>query len=108
MRNLSNPIYQKLLRGILDLVVLTFLLEKPHHGYSIISEIRKRYGVYFAASTIYPLLATLEEKGYIKGEWVIKARPQKIYTLTYEGRKLLKEDAQEIRVLIEPLLANSA
>ncbi len=29
----------------------------------------KTYGVYFGPSTIYPLLALLEKKGYVKSVW---------------------------------------
>jgi len=46
--------------------------------------------VYFGPSTIYPLLNTLEKKGYVKSEWdMSNERPRKVYTLTTEGRGLL-------------------
>lgn len=80
----------KLMRGLLDLVILQFLRVHPMHGYKIITHIRKNFGVYFGPSTIYPLLALLEEKGYIKSTWDLNNdRPRKVYSLTHEGESLL-------------------
>ena len=60
------------------------------HGYQIITKIRKKFGVYFGPSTIYPLLNTLEKKGYVKSEWNTNfERPRKIYSLTSNGQNML-------------------
>ena len=58
----------KLVRGLLDLVVLGLLKEKSVHGYGIITSIRRNFGVYFGPSTVYPLPGELEKKGTIKNE----------------------------------------
>ena len=86
MREVQN----KLMKGLLDLVILQFLNATPMHGYKIISKIRRNFGIYFGPSTIYPLLKSLEEKGYIKSQWDLSnERPRKIYELTKEGQNLL-------------------
>ncbi len=80
----------KHMRGLLDLVILQFLKVKPMHGYSIITGIRRNFGVYFGPSTIYPLLGVMEQKGYIKSEWDLKNdRPKKVYSITPDGDNLL-------------------
>jgi len=80
----------KLMRGLLDMVILQFLRVHPMHGYQIITHIRKNFGVYFGPSTVYPLLGLLEEKGYIKSAWDLNNdRPRKVYSLTHEGENLL-------------------
>ena len=80
----------KLVRGLLDLVVLGLLKEKSSHGYGIITSIRKNFGVYFGPSTVYPMLAELEKKGTVKSEWdLTHDRPRKVYSLTAEGHSLL-------------------
>jgi PadR family transcriptional regulator PadR len=90
MRQKLREVQIKLMRGLLDLVILQFLNVQPMHGYKIITSIRKNFGVYFGPSTIYPLLGVLEEKGYIKSEWNLKSdRPRKVYSLTPEGSNLL-------------------
>ena len=80
----------KLVRGLLDLVVLGLLKEKNLHGYGIITSIRKNFGVYFGPSTVYPLLADMEKKGTIQSEWdMTHDRPRKVYSLTMDGQSLL-------------------
>ena len=80
----------KLVRGLLDLVVLGLLKEKSLHGYGIITSIRRNFGVYFGPSTVYPLLNDLETAGNIKSEWDLSHdRPRKVYSLTNEGKSLL-------------------
>ena len=90
MGNIQKEVQAKLAKGLLDLIVLQFLNSQPMHGYQIITKIRKSFGVYFGPSTIYPLLASLEKKGYVNSQWNMKTeRPRKIYELTNEGNNLL-------------------
>lgn len=80
----------KLMKGLLDLIILQFLSTEPMHGYQIITKIRKNFGVYFGPSTIYPLLGTLEKKGYIGSHWDMNfERPRKVYSLTNDGQSML-------------------
>ncbi len=88
--NNSKEVQAKLMKGLLDLIILQFLNGQPMHGYQIITKIRKNFGVYFGPSTIYPLLGTLEKKKYVKSEWNMgNERPRKVYKLTNEGQNLL-------------------
>jgi PadR family transcriptional regulator PadR len=90
MVNNSKEVQVKLMKGLLDMVVLQFLSAQPMHGYQIITKIRKTFGVYFGPSTIYPLLNALEKKGHVKSEWNMQnERPRKVYKLTTEGQNLL-------------------
>jgi PadR family transcriptional regulator PadR len=90
MTSPQKEIQTKLMKGLLDLIVLQFLSVQPMHGYQIITKIRKSFGVYFGPSTIYPLLGTLEKKGYVSSIWNMdNERPRKVYELTNEGENLL-------------------
>jgi len=94
----------KLMRGLLDLVILQLLDVKPMHGYSIITSIRRNFGVYFGPSTIYPLLGALEEKGYIKSRWDLdNERPRKVYCLTPEGSNLLNGTEESLNQICRKL-----
>lgn len=88
----AKLVQTKLMKGLLDLIILKFLTAKPMHGYQVMSKIRKNFSVYFGPSTIYPLLGVLEGKGYIKSEWIILKgdRPKKVYKITAAGETLLK------------------
>ena len=70
------------------------------HGYQIITKIRKKYGVYFGPSTIYPLLGTLEKKGYIDSKWNMNfERPRKVYTLTGDGQNMLNYTEDSLNLI---------
>jgi PadR family transcriptional regulator PadR len=80
----------KVARNLLDVVILTFLEEGALHGYKINVRFRKAFGHGLSASTIYPLLYTLEEKGYIDGEWTGNSRrKRRVYSITQKGRDRL-------------------
>jgi DNA-binding PadR family transcriptional regulator len=74
------------------------------HGYKIITSIRKNFGVYFGPSTIYPLLALLEDKGYIKSDWNMNYdRPRKVYILTPEGNSMLNGTEESLNYICHRL-----
>jgi PadR family transcriptional regulator PadR len=76
----------KLMKGLLDYKVLQLLSTQPMHGYQIITQIRKSFGVHFGPSTIYPLLGTLEKNGCITSKWNNESkRPRKVYKLAKES-----------------------
>jgi PadR family transcriptional regulator, regulatory protein PadR len=80
----------KVIKCLVDFVVLKQLNKKSMHGYEIITQTRKRLGIYFGPSTIYPLLIAFEEKGDVTSRWdFIGGRPRKVYKITKEGRNLL-------------------
>ena len=88
-------------KGVLELIVLLSVNKKDMYGYEMIDTLRKRsQNVFeFKAGTLYPLLHGLEEKGVLKvyeQEYLGKTR--KYYSITKEGRKLLKEKTQEWEV----------
>jgi len=98
-----------MLKGMLDMIILKMLQEKPMHGYGFISTIRKRFGVYFGPSTIYPLLNAMEKKGYVESEWNFSPmnRPQKVYKITSQGKVFLEENERGLKIIVQPLLVTS-
>jgi PadR family transcriptional regulator PadR len=108
MGNIQKEVQAKLAKGLLDLIVLQFLSAQPMHGYQIITKIRKSFGVYFGPSTIYPLLATLEKKGFVNSEWnMSNERPRKIYKLTNEGQTMLNFTENSLNLLCQKIGTNS-
>ena len=88
--NYQKEIQTKLTKGLLDMIILQYIDQEPMHGYQIITKIRKGFGVYFGPSTVYPVLGTLEKKGYVKSTWNMDTeRPRKVYKLTNDGKVVL-------------------
>lgn len=96
-----NKIMEKTVRGNLEEIILTMLKKQNLHGYAVIAQIRKKYGVYFGPSTIYPLLGSFESEGKIKSAWDMNgARPRKVYTLTDNGLQAINEYAFNLKVIV--------
>jgi DNA-binding PadR family transcriptional regulator len=79
-------------KGFLRFQVLRLLSEKPLSGSEIMGEIEKRTNGYWKPSpgSIYPLLAWLQDKGYIK-ETAEQESGTKRYTLTEQGKAFYEE-----------------
>ena len=108
MGNIQKEVQAKLAKGLLDLIVLQFLSTQPMHGYQIITKIRKSFGVYFGPSTIYPLLSTLEKKGYVNSQWNMKnERPRKTYNLTTDGQTMLNFTENSLNLLCQKIGTNN-
>jgi PadR family transcriptional regulator PadR len=104
MGNLQKEVQVKLAKGLLDLIILQYLNAQPMHGYQVITKIRKSFGVYFGPSTIYPLMATLEKKGYITSQWNMESeRPRKVYQLTNDGQTMLNFTEDSLNLLCQKI-----
>ena len=80
-------------KGFLRYEVLESLSEKPMSGSEIITEVEKKTDGRWKPSpgSIYPLLAWLQDDGYIK-ETPSQQNGMKRYTLTDKGTGLLEEE----------------
>jgi PadR family transcriptional regulator PadR len=87
--------------------ILTILYEGPAHGYSIISQFKKRVKKEISPSLVYPFLQKLEEKGLVTHtQKPVGEKERKIFELTEEGRELctglFKRFAELVAIAIEP------
>src|SRR6187401_2663800 len=95
---MTDRFQRDLVRGSLDLMVLSVLAGGKKYGYLIQREVREASGarVELAAGTLYPLLHKLEDDGLIKSSWDDSTgRERKWYELTAAGKKRLSVQAQE-------------
>ncbi len=100
----QKEVSTKLMKGLLDLIILQFLSTEPMHGYQIITKIRKNFGVYFGPSTIYPLLGSLENKGFVDSHWNMSyERPRKVYSLTSEGKNILNFTEDSLNLICKKI-----
>jgi PadR family transcriptional regulator PadR len=104
----QKQIQTKLTKGLLDMIILQYLEKESMHGYQVITEIRKGFGIYFGPSTIYPILGSLEKKGYLKSIWNMNAqRPRKVYELTNEGKNLLNYTESTLNLICKNMVMDN-
>lgn len=95
---MNSKFSPELMRGSLDLMVLSVLAEGSKYGYLIQRTLREasREMVSVEAGTLYPLLHRLEDERLIKSRWDRSSgRRRKWYELTATGRTRLRQQGRE-------------
>ena len=82
---------QQLKKGVLEMLVLRLICEKPTYGYELLSRLKEESGGRFALKegTLYPILYRLEDDGLIVARWSQgegRSAPKKYYEATEAGR----------------------
>lgn len=94
---------QELYIGLVRLHVLHHAAEEPIFGLGMIRELG-RHGYRLGPGTIYPLLHTLERRGWLRSEQRIVDRHQRrVYVATAEGRSALAKARKQVRELYEEM-----
>jgi len=86
------------LKGHLDLLLLSILEDRPQHGYAVIEELRRRTdgAIDLPEGTVYPALHRLERAGLLKSSWTeVNGRRRRSYTLTSGGKRAASEKRRE-------------
>jgi transcriptional regulator len=90
-----------ILRGTLDLLVLTALGGGPKHGYAVARwiEVATQDALAVGEGTLYPALHRLEERGWVTAGWGPSEnnRHAKFYALTRKGRARMRVEAENWR-----------
>lgn len=82
-------------KGVLELLVLSLLIEKDRYGYELVEEISGHIDI--SEGTIYPLLRRLKNDRYVQ-TYLKESQsgpPRKYYKLTEIGRQSQKEQLEE-------------
>lgn len=106
---------RNLVQGSMDMLILRLLEEKDMYGYEMIDTLRGRSDQVFdlKAGTLYPLLHTLESRGYVNSyeETASGGKSRRYYSLTREGKKYAaqkKAQWQEYQAAVANVLARDA
>ncbi len=101
---------KNLLRGTLDLILLSILEDAPKYGLEIIGEAKTRTDGYFEfrEGSLYPALHRLEKAKHIKGEFAPSdsgGPRRRYYHLTEAGLKQLHKQRKEFETFSDKVQA---
>jgi DNA-binding PadR family transcriptional regulator len=86
----DGPVTREILLSFWKLHILHHADEGPVYGQGILDELR-RHGYSLSPGTLYPLLARMVERGWLRpASSPPRATARREYTLTPRGRALLK------------------
>ena len=92
-------------QAALELLVLKTLATGPQHGFGIALHIEEASSALLRVEegSLYPALHRLDKAGLIDAEWTVteNGRRARVYKLTKEGRKRLKEIEESWLTLAE-------
>lgn len=92
---MADHLLRQLKRGVLEMLVLGLICDKPSYGYELLMRLSKPSDSLFRMKegTLYPILYRLEDDGLIESRWQQaesgRAAPKKIYAATQSGREAL-------------------
>ncbi|MHA1229980.1 MAG: PadR family transcriptional regulator [Candidatus Helarchaeota archaeon] len=92
--SIADKWQKEMSKGYTKIITLTLLAIKEMHGYQLVELIREKTFRFLnpSPSTIYPILKSLEEKGFIKCKLEnVDGRNRKIYSITKQGLDILNE-----------------
>lgn len=94
---------QELYIGLVRLHVLHHAAEEPIFGLGIIEELG-RHGYRLGPGTIYPLLHSMERRGWLQVDSeIVEGRKRKIYAATSQGRRALRLARDRVRELYDEM-----
>ena len=96
----DNGMSPEVLKGHLDLLLLSAVGEAPAHGYAIAEtlRVRSRQAFDLPEGTLYPALHRLERSALLSSRWSDESgRRRRVYQLTAKGRRALELRRREWR-----------
>jgi DNA-binding PadR family transcriptional regulator len=98
----------EVLKGHVDLLLLSTLRDGPLHGYAIVEKLRgSSEGAFdLAEGTVYPALYRLEAAGLLSSSWTkAGGRRRRVYELTKRGRSELAKERDQWKVFAHAMEA---
>jgi transcriptional regulator len=88
-----TPPPNRVLPGMLEMLILKCLTIEPMHGYGIAQYVQRasREAISVEEGSLYPALQRMRQKGWVKAEWGTTANKQRAryYHVTPAGRREL-------------------
>jgi PadR family transcriptional regulator PadR len=95
------------LLGFIKIHILHHAAHEPVYGTALMEEL-SRHGYEIGPGTLYPILHSLMEQGYLERESrVVGGKVRKYYAITSQGRSALEEARHKMRELVDEVLHGS-
>jgi PadR family transcriptional regulator PadR len=101
---LEDELVQRIVRNFLDVHVLRLIQTEPMWGYKIIKRVETLFGMKIRHGSLYPLLNSLEEQGFLESKQETKqGRVRRVYEITSRGSQLIEYYYESLREQLQGL-----
>jgi PadR family transcriptional regulator PadR len=92
---------EKILRGIMTILILDKISTLPSHGYSLQVYISEKFQRKVPPGTVYVLLSSMMKRGFIvvSEQKFVSGRSMKIYSITDSGIEFLKDHIDPLIII---------
>jgi DNA-binding PadR family transcriptional regulator len=87
---MSDPIVREFLLGFWKIHILHHAKERGVYGQWMLEELR-RHGYRLSPGTLYPLLARMARRGWLRAAEPKRSRDARVYRITPAGTEVLKQ-----------------
>ena len=94
----EQRVIEKQVKAFLDILVLAILNGTSMHGYKIVANIHKEFGILLSPASIYPLLHNLENKKLIEA---YSNKGKTVYTVTSNGKEKFEKKFTDYKLSIQ-------
>jgi DNA-binding PadR family transcriptional regulator len=95
---------RQFLLGFIKIHILYHASKEPVYGVWLMDELA-RHGYSLSPGTLYPVLHSLEEQGYLKStREVVNGKMRRYYVLTKGGEKALTLARERVRELVDEII----
>ena len=103
-----DPIAREVLLAFWKVHILRHAQEGPVYGQALIEELR-RHGFRLSPGTLYPLLARMEEHGWLRARRQPEAGPKARceYSITARGARVLRQIRQQVEELYREVVVEA-
>lgn len=97
---MADPLAREVLLAFWKVLILHHAQERPIYGQWMLEELR-RHGFSLSPGTLYPLLARMEQHGWLRAQRAADAGPKarREYILTAKGARVLEEIRRQVAEL---------
>ena len=85
-QSLKEEIVEHMFKNLPDIMMMKLIQREATWGYKIMKTVKEKYGIKLRHGALYPLLNSLEKKGFIESrKHKKKGRVRKVYEITSKG-----------------------
>lgn len=96
--------YRDLYSGLVRLHILYHASKEPVYGLWLIEELG-RHGYKISPGTLYPILHSMEKRGYLVSEEILfKGKYRRVYRITHRGKGALRAANLKVKELFKELI----